>query len=94
MQNGVYPYEYMYDWDKFNKTSLPEKEYFYSHLNMEDITDADRDFNINNLVEYHDLCVQRDILLLTDVFEDFMRLEIWVLKYMNSTLLIFFLHQS
>ena len=38
---GVYPYEYMDDWEKFNETSLPEKEDFYSHLNMEDITDAD-----------------------------------------------------
>ena len=26
---------------QFNKTSLPEKEDFCSHLNMEDITDAD-----------------------------------------------------
>ena len=25
---------------KINKTSLPEKEHFYSNLNMEDITDA------------------------------------------------------
>ena len=31
----------MDDWKKINKTSLPEKEDFYSHLNMEDITDAD-----------------------------------------------------
>ena len=31
----------MDDWEKFNETSLPEKEDFYSHLNMEDITDAD-----------------------------------------------------
>ena len=31
----------MDDWEKFNKTSLPEKEHLYSHLNMEDITDAD-----------------------------------------------------
>ena len=25
----------MNDWEKFNETSLPEKEDFYSHLNME-----------------------------------------------------------
>ena len=25
----------------FNEISLPEKEYFYSHLNIEDIADAD-----------------------------------------------------
>ena len=27
--------------EKFNETSLPEKEEFYSDLNIEDITDAD-----------------------------------------------------
>ena len=30
----------MDDWKKINKTSLPEKEDFYSHLNIEDTTDA------------------------------------------------------
>ena len=65
--------------EKFNETSLPEKEDFYSHLNMEDITDADyaytkrvcKDFWINNLEEYHNLYVQSDTLLLADVFENF-----------------------
>ena len=38
---GVYPYEYGDDWKKFNEKSLPEQEDFYSHLNMEDITDVD-----------------------------------------------------
>ena len=38
---GVYLYQYMDDWEKLNKISLPEKEDFYSHLNMEDVTDAD-----------------------------------------------------
>ena len=31
----------MYDWRKFNETSLPEKKDFYSHINMANITDAD-----------------------------------------------------
>ena len=31
----------MDDWDKTNETLLAEKEDFYSHLNMEDIIDAD-----------------------------------------------------
>ena len=38
---GVYAYEYMDDWEKFNKISLPEKEDFYNHLNKEDVTDTD-----------------------------------------------------
>ena len=33
--------EYMDDWKKFNQTLLPERKYFYNHLNVEDITDAD-----------------------------------------------------
>ena len=37
MQKGAYPYEYMSDWEKSNGTSLPQKEHFYSQLNMEDI---------------------------------------------------------
>ena len=41
LRKCVYPYEYMNDWEKFNETSLTEKEDFCSHLNMEDITDAD-----------------------------------------------------
>ena len=60
---GIHPYEYMNDWEKFNETSLPKKEDFYSHLNMEDITDAVyehaqrvcKDFEIKNLGEYYDL---------------------------------------
>ena len=31
----------MNDWEKSNEISLPEKEDFYSQLNMEDITDAE-----------------------------------------------------
>ena len=30
----------MDDWEKFNETTLPKKEEFYSNLNKEDITDA------------------------------------------------------
>ena len=31
----------MNEWEKFNATSLLEKEEFNNNLNMEDITDAD-----------------------------------------------------
>ena len=76
---GVYPFEYIDDWEKFNEISLLEKEEFYSHLNMEGITDADyvhakevsKDFEIKNVGEYHDLYVQIDTILLAGVFENF-----------------------
>ena len=84
---GVYPYEYKDSWEKFDETTLPPKEAFYSNLNLEDISDEDYAhaqkvwdaFEIKNLGEYHDLYVQSDTLLLADVFENFrnMCLEIY-----------------
>ena len=55
----------MDDLEKINETSLPEKEHFPSHLNMEDTTDADyahakrvcKDFVMKKLGQYPDLYV-------------------------------------
>ena len=79
LRKGIYRYEYMDSWEKFNETSLPIKEDFYSHLNMEDIEDIDyrhgnnvfKSFKLENLGDYHDLYVKSDTLLLADVFENF-----------------------
>ena len=79
LRKGVYPYEYMDSWERFNETSLPDKKAFYSELNLEDITDKDyahaqkvfEEFKLKNLGDYHDLYVQSDTLLLADVFENF-----------------------
>ena len=41
-------------------------------MTMEGITRADyKDFEIQNLSEYHDLYVQSDNLVFTDIFESF-----------------------
>ena len=39
----------MGDWEKFNKTSLSDKEDFYNHLNNENITAADYTLAKKNL---------------------------------------------
>ena len=86
---GVYPDEYMNDWENFNETTLAEKEEFYSDLNMEDVTDADYihakrvciDFEIKKLDEYHDLCLKSDALLLADVFENFRKFYLKIYYY-------------
>ena len=41
LRKGVYPYEYMDSWEKFDENTLPPKKYFYSNLNLEDISDED-----------------------------------------------------
>ena len=57
LRKGVYPYEYVDNWERFNETSLPSKESFYRNLNMENIEDIDyrhgnnvfNKFKLNNL---------------------------------------------
>ena len=86
LRKGVYPYEYMDNWERFNEILLPNKEAFYSNLNMEDITDTDyrhankvfKELELKNLGEYHDLYVQSDTLLLAEVFENFRNMGIKV----------------
>ena len=39
LRKGVYTFEYMDSWKRFNETTLPNKKAFYSKLYLEDITD-------------------------------------------------------
>ena len=79
-QKGVYPYDFMDSFEKFNQMELPTKYQFYSIciLNDQHITDDEYDhankvwniFMIKTMGEYHDLYLVSDMLLLTDVFEN------------------------
>ena len=96
LRKGVYPYEYMDSWERFNETSLPPKKDFYSELTLEDISDKDYEHAqkvfeeyCRDMSDYHDLYVQTDTLLLADVFEN---LEKIALKYMDLIFHIFILH--
>ena len=67
IKKGIYPYEYMNDWDKFKETKLPPKEAFYSKLNMTGVREEDyehanrvwKEFGLKDLGEYHDLYLKR-----------------------------------
>ena len=79
LRKGVYPYENIDSWERFDETSLSDKKAFHSNLNIKDITDVDcrhakrvfEELKLKNLGEYYDLCVQSYTLLLADVCENF-----------------------
>ena len=78
-RKGVFPYEYMDSFDRFEETQLPSKENFYSSLTDESISDSDYQhaqevwttFDCKSLKDYHDVYLGSDVLLLADVFENF-----------------------
>jgi hypothetical protein len=82
LRKGVYPYEYMDSFEKFDETELPPREQFYSSVKKEHISAEDyehactvfRNFKITCMGEYHDLYLKTDVLLLSDVFESFRNL--------------------
>ena len=73
---GIYSYEYIDSRERFDETSLPDKEAFYSSLNMEGITSVDytyarrvyKESKIVILGDFHNANVQSDTLLFGDVF--------------------------
>ena len=79
IRKGVYPYEYMDSWKRFEEISLPQKSAFYSRLNMKGISDQDYEHaqQVWNTMEkkalgcFHDTYLKTDALLLVDVFEKF-----------------------
>ena len=79
LRKGVYPYEYVDSWERFEETQLPPKEDFYSKLTGANISDSDykhaqrvwETFGCQTLGNYADLYCRTDVLLLADVFENF-----------------------
>ena len=78
-RKGVYPYEYMDSFERFEEDCLPAQSKFFSSLTGEGITDEDYDhakevwkaFGMRNMGDYHDHYMAADVLLLADVFESF-----------------------
>ena len=79
IRKGVYPYEYMTSWDRFEETQLPHKEAFYSRLNRSDISNEDCKctlrvwsvFDMKSSGEYHDLYLKTGVILLANIFKAF-----------------------
>jgi hypothetical protein len=79
LRKGVYPYEYMTDFDTFDETQLPPKEAFYSFLRKEGISDEDyahaqnmwKEMGCKTMGDYHDVYLKTDVCLLADIFENY-----------------------
>ena len=79
-RKGVYPYDWMDSFDKFEQSFLPRREVFFYRLYGEDISESDYEFaweiwkelKIKKMGDYHDLYLKTDVMLLTDLFEQFM----------------------
>ena len=85
----------MDNWERFDETSLPDKESFYNSLNMKNIDDIDyrhgnnvfKKSKLKNLGEYHDLYIQSDTLLFADAFENFRNMCIKVYELDSANFL-------
>ena len=79
LQKGVYPYDYMDSFDRFEETELPPIETFKSILDDSDLEEKDyehaksvwNEFNMKTMGDYHDLYLLTDVLLLADIVERF-----------------------
>jgi len=82
IQKGVYPYDYIDNYDKFSDNNLPKKKLFYSKLSNESCSKDKyehaqniwKTFKCNTLLDYHNLYLKTDVLLLCDIWENFRNL--------------------
>ncbi|GFV94213.1 uncharacterized protein TNCV_1136681 [Trichonephila clavipes] len=78
-RKGCYPYEYFDSFSKFYETQLPPQSAFFNSLTNENVSREDYEyahdiwniFQMHTLGDYHDLYVTVDVLLLSDIFENF-----------------------
>jgi len=79
ISKGVYPYEYIDNFNKLYETKLPHRKYFYSRLNNTHIKPKEyaralqvfKHFNCKNIKDYHELYLKADVLLLSDIWYNF-----------------------
>jgi hypothetical protein len=88
LRKGVYPYDYINAWERFDEDKLPPIEAFSSRLRQEHCERSSyehaelvwRAFGCQRLKDYHDIYLKTDVLLLADVFEEFRKVCMNVYK--------------
>uniref|UniRef100_A0A0K8SU06 DNA-directed DNA polymerase n=1 Tax=Lygus hesperus TaxID=30085 RepID=A0A0K8SU06_LYGHE len=84
LRKGVYPYQYIGNWEVLEETELPPRDAFNSDLTEEPITEGDyahakkvwNHFGIKNLMGYTRLYLTSDIILLADLFQNYRKLSL------------------
>ena len=79
LRKGVFPYDWFDSFNKLSSTSLPHKKAFHSVLNDSGISEEDylhaqnvwKTFKMKTMRDYHDIYLESDVLLLSDVIENF-----------------------
>jgi len=79
IQKGIYPYDYIDNYERFNETKLPNNNEFYSKLNYSECSNEDYEraqivwnkFKCQKLLDYHKLYLKSDVLLLSDIWANF-----------------------
>lgn len=78
-RKGIYPYEYMNSFKRYDETELPTKDKFYDELNNKHCSEDDYEYaklvykkmNCKNIGDYTDIYMLNDVLILCDIFETF-----------------------
>jgi DNA polymerase type B, organellar and viral len=83
IKKGVYPYDYIDDFNKLYTSYLPNINEFDSKLNKSKCSKEDYDqaktvwnkFNCKNLLDYHNIYLKSDVLLLSDIWFNFSKVN-------------------
>ena len=81
-RKGIFPYDYLDSEEHLNETQLPVRSHFFNKLTNESCSIDDYQhaqnvwttFNCSNLLDYLLLYLKVDVLLLSDIFENFRKL--------------------
>ena len=78
-RKGVYPYDYMDSFGRFDESRLPSQDAFFSKLSDSPCSDTEYAhatqvwiaFECESMADFHDIYLKCDVLLLADFFEKF-----------------------
>ena len=79
IQKGVYPYDYIDSYDRLYEDKLPSQSDFYSELSSLECSNENYEkaklvwntFKCKNFLDYHNIYLISDVLLLADIWENF-----------------------